>query len=494
MLPLKLTLNNSNRSILPALSFVEAFCREKGFSEKENNQLQLALEEVLSNVVRYAFDSEQGESEFDLILNDSASFVEIKVKEMGIPFTLDTAPKYDPQSVHTLDDAVNQKGLGTFLISKMVDSLNFSYLGAEGKEITLTKYLSNPKEVTDPEYRVKELAHYTEQDIFIHDFREEEALNVARCLYTSYGYTYLKYAMYNPEYLKEIAAQNNYIISTAATFDDAIVGVAIGSEDASMPGIMEMGSLVVSPACRGMRLSNKIWDYLLNKIADKGKRGVFAECVSLHTASQRVSDSMGMYPCCVLLNYIPASVNFKNFDRQKAERQTFIVHYRALVSEVSEVYLPAVYAERIKHIYARIGVQIKELNAIGYSLPSVCQQTTHRNDTFGLCAIFVGRIGAGLGDYLQKIRIVPEFNLVKTWTVYLPMRDPGLEFAVGEAEAAGYLFTGIMPGIETGDLLVMQCVGAINPCFDEIKLTDPDKDKWMIDAIKDDYDKRKEHF
>ncbi|MDR3095037.1 MAG: ATP-binding protein [Bacteroidales bacterium] len=491
MLPLKLTLNNSNRSILPALSFVEAFCREKGFSEKENNQLQLALEEVLSNVVRYAFDSKQGEAEFDLTVNESASFVEIKIREMGIPFTLDTAPKYDPQSVQTVDDAVHQKGLGTFLISKMVDKLSFSYLGAEGKEITLTKYLSNPKEVTEHEYCPVQSVRYAEQDITLHDFRDEEALNVARCLYTAYGYTYLKNSLYNPDYLREVAARDDYIITTAATLDGIIAGVAIGNEDSMMPGIMEMGSLVVSPAFRGMHLSDKIWSYLLKKIADKGKRGVFAECVTLHTASQRVSDQLGMYPCCVLLNYIPQNVNFKNFDRQKAERQTFIVHYKSLTNTVSEIYLPAAYADRIRRIYARIGVQMKELKPAEYSLPASCRQTTHRNDTFGLCFIAVRQIGDGLGDYLQKIKLVSEFNAVKTWNLYLRLGDPGLEYAIREGEAAGYLFTGIIPGIETGDLLVMQYVGNVDPYFEEIKLTDPAKDKWMIDAIKMDYDKRK---
>lgn len=485
---LKLELTNHIMCIFPALSFVEALCRERGLSEKENKQFQLALEEVLSNVVKYAFDNDE-EYSFDVFITDTSSYIEIKIRELGIPFAWENAQQFDPTQIRSVEDAVNQKGLGTYIISRMVDKLEYKYLGAEGKETTLIKHINNPQ-VTEYKIEAEPRVNYSQEDISVHLFEEKEALNVARCLYTTYGYTYLKFALYEPKYLCEIARQDDTIIITAVSSDNEVAGVIIGKEDEATKGIMEIGSLVVSPVFRGLRLSETLYISLRDEIAQTGKNGAFAECVSIHLASQRVSLKAGLKPCLILLNYIPNSVNFKKFDNLKSQRQTFIVYYMGLKDRKSQIYLPECHADKIKRIYKRIEVEY-ELLTETTELPVVSDLTVQRNDTFGLSIVFIKKIGEDIRAYLNRILTLAEFNKTQTWCLYLYMNDPHLEYGIEEAEKNGYMFTGILPGADKGDLLVMQNTTHVDWLREEVLIAEPEKDAWMLDFIEESYNKMK---
>lgn len=486
---LKLELTNNILCISPALSFVEALCREKGLSEKENKQFQLALEEVLSNVVQYAFDNKE-EYFFDVFITDTSSYIEIKIRELGIPFLWENAQQFDPTQIHSIDDAVNQKGLGTYIISRMVDKLEYNYLGAEGKETILIKHINNPQ-VTEYKVEAKPAVRYTPEDITVHLFEEKEALNVARCLYTAYGYSYSKFALYDPKYLCEVATQDDTIIVTAVSPDNEVAGVIIGKEDESTKGIMEIGSLVVSPLFRGLRISELIYLSLRDEIARSGRNGAFAECVTIHLASQRVSLKAGLKPCGVLINHIPNSVNFKEFDKQRSERQTFILFYLSMSDRKSRIYLPSIHADKIKRIYERINVEYEVLTTTN-ELPAACDIAVQRNDAFGLSVISVKQIGADLGSFLNRILRLSEFSKTKTWSLYLYMHDPQLEYAIEEAEKANFIFTGILPGTDNGDLLIMQNATDVEWMREEVLLAEPEKDGWMLDAIEERYNEIKE--
>ncbi|MDH8700958.1 anti-sigma regulatory factor (Ser/Thr protein kinase) [Dysgonomonadaceae bacterium PH5-43] len=486
---LKLELTNNILCISPALSFVEALCREKGLSEKENKQFQLALEEVLSNVVQHAFDNNE-ESFFDVFITDTSSYIEIKIRELGIPFIWENAQQFDPTQIHSVDDAVNQKGLGTYIISQMVDKLEYKYLGVKGKETILIKHINNPQ-VTEYKHKTKPKVHYRPEDITVHLFEEKESLNVARCLYSTYGYSYLKFAMYEPKYLCEVAKQEDTIIVTAVASDNEVAGVIIGKEDESTNGIMEIGSLVVAPEFRGLHLAESLFATIQNEIARSTRNGVFAECVTIHLASQRVSLKAGLKPCAVLLNQIPNSVNFKEFDKQRSERQTFILVYMSMTDRKSRIYLPSNHTDKIKRIYERINVEYEVLTTTN-ELPNVCDLAVQRNDTSGISIIFVKRIGADLGSFLSRILRLSEFSKIKTWSLYLYMHDPQLEYAIEEAEKANFIFTGILPGTDNGDLLIMQNATDVEWIREEVLLVEPEKDEWMLDYIEDRYNEIKE--
>ena len=477
---LKLELTNDLMCLAPTLSFVGELCRQRGLPDKENKQFQMALEEVLSNVVKYAFDRDE-EAVFDLYVTETASYIEVRIRELGIPYIFDDTRTFDPAQIHSVEDAVSQKGLGSYIISRMADKLEYKYMGVEGKQTTLVKYIRDPQ-VTEYRAEPKPSANYSESDIEVHLFRDEEALPVARCLYTAYGYTYSKYSLYEPAYLREVSRQDDTIITTAVSTDGEVTAVLISKEDEHTRGIMEMGSLVVSPLFRGLHIADKIVARALEEISRAGRNGVFAECVSLHLASQRVSLKMGLNPCAVLLNYIPNSVTFKKFDNKLSARQTFVIHYKPLNGRVSRIYMPARHADKIERIYERIGVTYELLTAEG-TLPAESAVSVRRDDTFGVSTVYCASVGVDMGAFLRRVVTLPEFSKTQTWCVYLRMTDPNLEYGVAEAEAADFIFTGVLPGSDEGDLLILQHITDVEWLRSEVLLADESADGWMLDFI-----------
>lgn len=479
---LKLELTNDIRCISPTLSFVDALCRDKGFSEKENKQLQIALEEVLSNTIQYAFDSDE-EHSFDVLIRETSSFVEIKIREFGVPFLLNETDKFDPSRIHDADDAINQKGLGTYLISHLVDKLDYRYMGVKGKETTLTKYTSNPQvEASKP--NLVEMTSYSPEDVKVHLFEEKEALSLARCIYSTYGYTYLKYALYEPNYLSEISKRKDTILITATLPDGTVGGVVIGKEDENIKGIIELSTLIVSPQFRGLHISEKLGSFLREEVIRGGYNGLYAECVSIHLASQKSCGKVGLKPCLILLNIIPNSVQFKKFDTSNSERQSFIVQYLKLTDKKSQIYMPASYSAAIERIYKRIDVEFELLTRLT-ERPEKSSIVVERNDILGLGSLFVQQIGDDMGIYLQKVLKSVEFESTKTWCLYLNMTDSQLDYGIEQAKESCFVFSGILPGGNDGDLLLMQNLTHSKWVRDEILLAEPEQDTWMLDFIEE---------
>ncbi|GHV76071.1 hypothetical protein AGMMS49942_08920 [Spirochaetia bacterium] len=488
----KLILESKIESIEPSLSFVETQCLQKGFSKKECNDLCLALEEVLSNIVNYSFDPHDTDTSIEVTINEISGGIEIIIHENGMPFSLDAAPRYNPQKIKTVDDAINEKGLGLFLASKKVDVLECRYLGQKGNESLIVKNISDPKVMAhklSKNKMLEEIKKIRADDIEIVLFRPKDALNVARCLYSTYGYTYLKTALYNPEYLKSYAQSENTIIVTAVVESSFVAGVAIGNEDSSFAGIMEIGSLVVSQNMRGMHISDKLCADLLGRIGAADKNGAFTECVTLHTASQKVSLRLGLFPCCFYLNFIPNEVHFKNFDAQKSKRQTFVVYYKSLKSNN----VPICFAEdtdnQLKEDMLRIYKRLNIIPDIVLSKTILCEKSSvevTRNDSLKTCLIRVQSIADDFADSVKSLMANRSFTAVETWVIYLNLSSTAWFYACTELKKQGFIWSGILPGSKDGDFLVMQNVGDI--AFEEINLADPQNDNWMLLTIKKEYE------
>lgn len=99
--------------IYPALTFVEELSASFGFEQQECQQLRLALEEVMINVVVHGFADRPGVP-FKLIIESAEDGLCLLVREKGIPFAPDKMPRYDPA-----DMAGKNLGIGCFCPSKV---------------------------------------------------------------------------------------------------------------------------------------------------------------------------------------------------------------------------------------------------------------------------------------------------------------------------------------------------------------------------------------
>jgi anti-sigma regulatory factor (Ser/Thr protein kinase) len=118
----------------PMLDFIEQSVKEIGFDVKKSNEVRLASEEALVNVINYAYPDKHGDIEISCTTDDKRLFLEIV--DWGVPFNPLLLPEPDIKS------PMEQRkigGLGIYMVRSIMDRVD--YRRDENRNIlTLIKY------------------------------------------------------------------------------------------------------------------------------------------------------------------------------------------------------------------------------------------------------------------------------------------------------------------------------------------------------------------
>lgn len=87
-------------------------------------KIRLSVEEVVENVVRYAYEDGAGEMEVSIDMEGSNPMLTITVVDQGVPFN--PLDKPDPDITLSAEDR-QIGGLGIFLCKKMMDEVTYRY-------------------------------------------------------------------------------------------------------------------------------------------------------------------------------------------------------------------------------------------------------------------------------------------------------------------------------------------------------------------------------
>jgi serine/threonine-protein kinase RsbW len=91
---------------------------DEGLSEEEVWAIELALAEVLANVMRHAYDSQPGhEIRLSLMIDDEK--LELEVQDFADPFQRDSIPPADLDTPRT-------GGYGLYIIEELMDEVIYS--------------------------------------------------------------------------------------------------------------------------------------------------------------------------------------------------------------------------------------------------------------------------------------------------------------------------------------------------------------------------------
>jgi len=102
--------------VLDALSSVEA-------DKKASYQLHLALEEILVNVVSYAYEGKEGDVSISYDIDKSHKKVKVIIKDSGKEF--DPTKAEDPNLEGTAKER-KIGGLGIYIVKNIVDDIKYS--------------------------------------------------------------------------------------------------------------------------------------------------------------------------------------------------------------------------------------------------------------------------------------------------------------------------------------------------------------------------------
>lgn len=124
----ELTMNADINEIPRVSAALDQLMQVHSFSSEEILDVQLAVEEAVTNVIMHGYDGQAGE--ISILCKASRGIIEIQIE--------DTAPPFDPLSVPDPDftaDIQDRRigGLGIFLIRRVMDDI--MYRNNEGKNI-----------------------------------------------------------------------------------------------------------------------------------------------------------------------------------------------------------------------------------------------------------------------------------------------------------------------------------------------------------------------
>ena len=488
-------LHNKSRIIIPnnlcyiplLLNYVQDLSKQIGFDEQNIRKIQVAVEEASVNVIQNAFSPDE-DAEFELTFIKMQHGLEICIHDKGLPVDQSMRPDY--VSDVSLEDQTG-RGLGGFLMKKFVDVYEFHNLGLEGKETRLIKYLETKSVIDEntskPEPEIVEPPQNDGKiepiDFDIRLMRSEEAVEVSRCVYDSYGYSYANENIYYPD---RVAAMNNsgeLRSAVAVTPSGEMGGHFALIFYADLPP--EIGIAVTKKKFRGQGIARKLGEYLDEQAISMHIKGLQVKEVTVHPYTQKFCQKLGYKDCGFLLAHSPKTLSFKGIADELSQRNTDVLGFKYLNKpKIITIFPPEKHRKIIEVIYMSLDapVIIKESN----SMPSEGAETiidVSVNSIRSLAEIRVPCYGSDIKDVLKHEMFRLRAEEIRVTEMYLNLTDPFTPFVVSIAEDLDFFFTGILPGTKGGDSIVMQNMNGVQIEYDAITVVS-DTAKALLEYIK----------
>ncbi len=446
---------------LPAvISFVRDVSTKLGLADRDVGRLELVVEEACLNVIEHAFDpGEQGS--FDVIILRKPGQVVVAVEDQGLPFDF---RKFE---------AGKESGLGIMLMKAFADEIRFLNLGRRGKRVELIKnlpykdieaYISEEEkeEVLPLPPAPKDLP------LSLRFMRPDEVVDVARCIYRSYGYTYGNDYIYFPDRVRELLESGLLNSCVALTPEGEIIGhLAMSMEHPNAP-VGETGQAVVDPRYRGRGLFKKMKKFLVNCAREKGMCGIYSEAVAVHPYTQKGNISLGARETGFLLGFTPGTMFFKKIQKQRQkQRHTAVLFYLKINQEpLRDVYPPFHHQTMIRRIYARNKLRRNIRNAADLKgqieVPPSSRVDVKVQTEPSRAFMRITQYGTDLEE-LVRFRL-RELCLRRIDCIYidLPLSHPATQKFCVAVEMLGFSFTGIIPEMFEGDVLRLQYLNNVD--------------------------------
>ncbi len=112
-------------SNIPAVTeFVDAQLQKLCCPFKAQTKLDIAIDELFSNIARYAYSGGKGEVKLETAFNEADRTFSITFTDSGIPYN--PLQKDDPDTSLAADER-EVGGLGIFMVKNMVDDIFYRY-------------------------------------------------------------------------------------------------------------------------------------------------------------------------------------------------------------------------------------------------------------------------------------------------------------------------------------------------------------------------------
>lgn len=435
------------------IQFVQQSARwfiDKGeLSEKQRLAIELAIEEIMLLLVRYAFaeGAEEGSLEVDLELDETALRLTIACR--ALPFDFSMVPEHRPGQV------TNDGALSAALLKSMVDRYRLVNGGKDGYRVEL-EWLRPLRHIADlaqqalQDAKDREIASSCEaaEITEIRPLREEDALALARLVYRSYGYSYISDYIYYPERIAARLREGRLQSWVAVSSDGELAAHAALVLDRADACAAEWGLAVVDPRWRGRGLMKKVSERVINSATDSNLTLLFGHAVTNHPFTLKTCASFGLAPSALLLAFAPDDLKFRHIQDALRQRESLFTTIRLLKPlPNSPVHLPPRHASTLKRLARGAGFELQE-SAATVEMSAKASATLLETALEPAVNVAFVNVRAAGPDHAAAIaqerrRLCRE----KVDVIYLniDLACPHAPEVVAAAEASGFFLAGLCP-------------------------------------------------
>jgi len=133
----KITVEARLENMEQVTAFVEQQLESMDCPMKIQMQIAIAVDELFSNIARYAYDSGSGEATVCVEKREDPAAVAVIFSDQGKPY--DPLAKKDPDTTLAAEER-EIGGLGIYLVKKSMDDVRYEYCDGQNV-LTIVKYL-----------------------------------------------------------------------------------------------------------------------------------------------------------------------------------------------------------------------------------------------------------------------------------------------------------------------------------------------------------------
>ena len=469
----QLTLPNQLSCLPTAQAVVREAARSCGFDDAALSEIEVAVEEAATNVMKHAYDVEENPT-FDIVCKRLGDGMQIVLREKGIPFDPKLIPLYKPD---LLDLDSPAAGMGFHLMKSMVDDVQFVNLGPEGKETRLLKLFKNAPDAgqsngpTSPTTIEPQVI----QEKIAYDVRlmaENEAIEVSKCAFKSHGYSFFDDHIYYPDRLVELNRSGTMISAVAVTKDNVFMGHAALLYQHPEDRIPELTFVFVNVEYRGQGAFNRLNEFLMQTPKKRECPGIYAYAVANHVFTQKTMARYGINDCGILLATSPRTWKFKGIPGDATQRITVILAFKYIDKpKPITLYAPAHHREMIAKLYKNLGATPDWGTPPGTPAPlpqSGPEILTDVNPSESCAEIYVKQYGQNTVREVRKQLRRFCLQQIACINLFLNLEDPVTQTMTAEFEKLGFFFSGVLPCARIGDTLILQYLNNVDLAYEKI--------------------------
>lgn len=419
------------------------------------NRLRYVVGEILENRIKKAYPGTNGTLEVEFSLSDAC--FEVSVKDKGVPAWTNFSYSDDL-------DITDSESLRNYILDLWMDDIGMEKLGKDGQRIYVRMNILHPLEFKAPE-PFKEI-EVLDTNISIKPVKtEEEAIEAIRCIYSEYGYSYSYEKLYYVDSFLNMVKNKELMSFLAVNEHGQIAGhfaLAFSDTFKNMP---EISTVVTRKEFRGLGLFAKFMDYCLELGKKHGFRAFMGQPVAFHPMSQKAFLKSDFTATSVLLSYIGSDIESEyNKDNQRLD---LFASVKILdQSAQSTVYPPNEIRTFVDKIYGKLGWKYKICD--DFKLCDNTEISIENNNSLKSTKIILNSASADLEQILEdtvKDAIRRKYEMIE---MLISLNDPSCAHCYETARRCKFVLSGLIPGSENGDYLVMQMLIGADCHYDHL--------------------------